>query len=216
MKCSRIDCGDGIIIRRVAILTAAMARISPSMTLWKRHQIRSVRMSTRPPDFLQIECCDATATDRLGAQIAKSVRDGSVIELNGQLGSGKTRLVRAICDALGIDTSHVNSPTFVLLQLYTDGRIPVAHFDTYRLGDVDEFIAIGAEEFTNSNDWLCLIEWGERVIECLPDDRLRINISATSADARNFDFTSTGPGSSALLQRIRETAEAVAGGIRPL
>jgi len=165
-------------------------------------------MSTRPPDFLQIECHDETATDRLGAQITESVRDGSVIELNGQLGSGKTRLVRAICDALGIDTSQVNSPTFVLLQLYTDGRIPVAHFDTYRLGDVDEFVAIGAEEFINNHDWLCLIEWGERVTECLPDDRLRIDISATSADARNFDFTSTGPRSSALLQRIRENAEA--------
>lgn len=150
-----------------------------------------------------IDCHDEAATDRLGACIAESVVEGMVVELNGQLGAGKTRLVRAICRSLGIDVNQVNSPTFVLLQLYTDGRIPVAHFDTYRLGDTDEFIAIGADEFTHSSDWLCLIEWAERVLECLPDDRLRIEISATSVDARHFVLSSTGNNSTALLQRIR-------------
>jgi tRNA threonylcarbamoyladenosine biosynthesis protein TsaE len=156
------------------------------------------------PESFAVDCRDEAATDRLGACIADSLVHGVVIELNGQLGSGKTRLVRAICAALGIDTTQVNSPTFVLLQLYTDGRIPVAHFDTYRLGDTDEFMAIGAEEFTSSSDWICLIEWGERVAVCLPDDRLRIDISATSADARHVVLTSTGGVSSALLQRIRQ------------
>ena len=156
---------------------------------------------------IDIDCCDEAATDRLGACIAESVVEGLVVELNGQLGSGKTRLVRAVCAALGIDTTHVNSPTFVLLQLYTDGRIPVAHFDTYRLGDIDEFMAIGADEFTNSSDWLCLIEWAERVAECLPEDRLRIDISATSADARHFVLSSTGSSSAALLQRIRQNTD---------
>ncbi len=161
-------------------------------------------MSTEPLDSLVIDCCDEAATDRLGVQIAESFDAGLVIELNGQLGAGKTRLVRAICHALRIETSQVNSPTFVLLQLYTDGRIPVAHFDTYRLSDVDEFLAIGADEFTTDSDWLCLIEWGERVTERLPADRLKIDISATSADARTVIFTSTGRASSAVLQRIRE------------
>lgn len=161
-------------------------------------------MSRTCGDSIRFDCPDEAATDRLGAQIAKSVVEGIVVELNGQLGAGKTRLVRAISDGLGIDTAQVNSPTFVLLQLYTDGRVPLAHFDTYRLGDADEFLAIGADEFTNSSDWLCLIEWGERVAEFLPDDRLRISISATSADARHVCITSTGSVSSALLQRIRE------------
>lgn len=164
-------------------------------------------MPTNRGDFLSIDCCDEAATDRLGACIARSVVDGMVVELNGQLGAGKTRLVRAICKALGIDTSHVSSPTFVLLQLYTDGRIPVAHFDTYRLGDTDEFLAIGADEFTNSSEWLCLIEWAERVAECLPADRLRIDISATSADARHVVLSSTGSTSATLLQRIRKNTE---------
>jgi len=152
---------------------------------------------------LSIDCDDEAATDRLGACIAESVVEGLVVELNGQLGAGKTRLVRAICESLGIDITQVNSPTFVLLQLYTDGRIPVAHFDTYRLGDTDEFMAIGADEFTNSSDWLCLIEWAERVVECLPDDRLRVDISATSVNARHFVLSSTGSKGTALLQRIR-------------
>ncbi|MBC7968482.1 MAG: tRNA (adenosine(37)-N6)-threonylcarbamoyltransferase complex ATPase subunit type 1 TsaE [Fuerstia sp.] len=163
-------------------------------------------MPTERSDSFSVDCHDEAATDRLGACIASSLVDGVVVELNGQLGAGKTRLVRAICKTLGVDTTHVNSPTFVLLQLYTDGRIPVAHFDTYRLGDIDEFLAIGADEFTNSNDWLCLIEWAERVAECLPDDRLRIDISATSADARHVVLSSTGSNSSALLRRIRQNA----------
>ena len=156
---------------------------------------------------LSIDCADEAATDRLGACIAESVVEGLVVELNGQLGAGKTRLVRAICESLGINITQVNSPTFVLLQLYTDGRIPVAHFDTYRLGDTDEFTAIGANEFTHSSDWLCLIEWAERVVDCLPDDRLQIDISATSVNARQFVLRSTGSHSTALLQRIRRNNE---------
>ena len=159
-------------------------------------------MSLPQNEKLVVTCCDESETDRLGASIAESITDGIVIELNGQLGAGKTRLVRAICGSLGIDTNKVNSPTFVLLQLYTDGRIPVAHFDTYRLGDIDEFLAIGADEFTQSGDWLCLIEWAERVNECLPADRLRINISATDADSRRFEFISFGPSSAAILRRM--------------
>ena len=163
-------------------------------------------MPAERSESFSVDCHDEDATDRLGACIANAIVDGVVVELNGQLGAGKTRLVRAICNALGVDTTHVNSPTFVLLQLYTDGRIPVAHFDTYRLGDLDEFLAIGADEFTNSSEWLCLIEWAERVAECLPQDRLRIDISATSADARHVVLSSTGTLSAALLRRIRQNA----------
>ncbi|MCA9009103.1 MAG: tRNA (adenosine(37)-N6)-threonylcarbamoyltransferase complex ATPase subunit type 1 TsaE [Planctomycetaceae bacterium] len=164
-------------------------------------------MSSERHNLLSLDCPDEAMTDWLGACIADVVVRGMVIELNGQLGAGKTRLVRAICGNLQIDTAQVNSPTFVLLQLYTDGRIPVAHFDTYRLADMDEFLAIGADDFMNSGEWLCLIEWAERVTECLPPDRLRIDISATNASARHFQITSTGQMSTALLQRIRENTQ---------
>lgn len=161
-------------------------------------------MSLPQNEKFAVTCSDESGTDRLGASIAESITDGIVIELNGQLGAGKTRLVRAICGSLGIDTNQVNSPTFVLLQLYTDGRIPVAHFDTYRLGEIDEFLAIGSDEFTHNSDWLCLIEWAERVNACLPADRLRIDISAIDADSRRFELSSAGPSSAKLLERIKE------------
>lgn len=168
-------------------------------------------MSLPQNEKLVVTCSDESGTDRLGAGIAASIVDGIVIELNGQLGAGKTRLVRAICGALGVDTTQVNSPTFVLLQLYTDGRIPVAHFDTYRLGDIDEFLAIGSDEFTQSTDWLCLIEWAERVHECLPADRLRIDISATDAESRRFELSSLGPSSVRLLRQIEENTARLRG-----
>lgn len=168
-------------------------------------------MSLPQNEIFTVTCSDESATEKLGAIIAESITDGIVIELNGQLGAGKTRLVRAICGSLGIDTNQVNSPTFVLLQLYTDGRIPVAHFDTYRLGDIEEFLAIGADEFTQSSNWLCLIEWAKRVSECLPTDRLRIEISATDADSRRFEFSGFGPSSARLLQRIQENESRLRG-----
>lgn len=183
---------------------AATVPTFPSMIRWKERKGQITCMTASLNSSFSIDCHDEAATDRLGGCIAASVDEGLVVELNGQLGAGKTRLVRAICEALGVDITQVNSPTFVLLQLYTDGRIPVAHFDTYRLGDTDEFMAIGADEFTSSSDWLCLIEWAARVAECLPEDRLRIDIYSSSANARNFVLSSNGRLSAGLLERIRQ------------
>lgn len=143
-------------------------------------------------------------TDRFGRLVAESLSGGLVIALNGQLGSGKTRFVRSLCSALEVDTRQVNSPTFVLMQLYTDGRIPVAHFDTYRIGDTDEFLAIGAEDYLFSDDWLSLIEWAERVAEILPADRLTVSIKPTSETSRRFVFSASGENSSLLLRRLRQ------------
>lgn len=141
-------------------------------------------------------------TDWLGAVVASQLHNGLTIALNGQLGSGKTRFTRALCGALGVDTSRVTSPTFVLMQLYTDGRLPVAHFDTYRVGDTDEFAAIGAEEYLNSKDWICLVEWADRVTGILPTDRLTIQIQHESPTSRSFDFSASGELSKAVLNGI--------------
>jgi tRNA threonylcarbamoyladenosine biosynthesis protein TsaE len=142
-------------------------------------------------------------TDRLGRTFAEVLDRGLTIALNGQLGSGKTRFTRALCDGLGIDVSAVNSPTFVIMQLYTDGRIPVAHFDTYRLGEVDEFVSIGADEYLLSQDWLCLVEWADRIAEVLPDDRVEINIHQVAECSRAFQFAGTGPESTQVVEVLR-------------
>ena len=154
-----------------------------------------------------ISCADEAATDRLGRQLAAALEAGVVVALNGQLGAGKTRLVRAICDGLGIDVTQVNSPTFVLLQLYADGRIPVAHFDTYRLGEPEEFLAIGAEEYVNAPDWISLVEWADRVEHLLPLDRLTIAIVAESETSRILTLTSSGQRSDDVLRRLRQTMD---------
>jgi tRNA threonylcarbamoyladenosine biosynthesis protein TsaE len=143
-------------------------------------------------------------TDHLGHALAAVLTHGLPVALNGQLGSGKTRFVRALCSGLGVDTAFVNSPTFVIMQLYTDGRIPVAHFDTYRLGDLDEFLSIGADEYLLSDEWLCLIEWADRISEALPDDHLEIRIQQVAETTRQFELQSTGPRSGRIVEALRK------------
>ena len=113
-----------------------------------------------------------------------------VVGLVGDLGAGKTRLVRAVAGELGVASELVNSPTFVLIHEYA-GRLPVFHFDTYRLRDEDEFLELGAEELFTA-DGVCLIEWADRVVDILPTDRLWIDISVTGTESRQFIITSSG------------------------
>jgi tRNA threonylcarbamoyladenosine biosynthesis protein TsaE len=81
-------------------------------------------------------------TERLGAVLAAELPPGTVVGLVGTLGAGKTRLVQAVATALGVTPGNVTSPTFVLVNEYRGGRMPVYHFDTYRLTDEDEFLAL--------------------------------------------------------------------------
>lgn len=106
-------------------------------------------------------------TDELGARIAKVLEPGDVVALVGTLGAGKTRLVQAIAVAVGNDPAGVTSPTFVLVNEYTAGRLPLYHFDVYRLKDDDEFLELGAEEYFDRSG-VTLIEWGDRVEHLLP------------------------------------------------
>jgi tRNA threonylcarbamoyladenosine biosynthesis protein TsaE len=154
-------------------------------------------------DVLQFRSQCETDTDRFSLALASALDCGLTIALNGQLGAGKTRLVRGLCVSLGVSQDRVSSPTFVLMQLYTDGRIPVAHFDTYRLGDPEEFLAIGADEYLNSGEWLCLVEWADRVAEILPDDRLTVRISHTGETERLMEVSASGPVSLAALSQLR-------------
>ncbi len=142
-------------------------------------------------------------TAHLATVLAGVVQPGLTLSLNGQLGAGKTCFVRALAVGLGVNELHVSSPTFVVLQQYVDGRIPLAHFDVYRLGDVDEFLGLGGAEYLDSEEWLCLVEWGERLGGVLPADRLELSISHTGETARSFRFTATGPVSASVLADLR-------------
>lgn len=149
----------------------------------RKQTVNSIRLISR----------SESETDRIAVSLSQALDSGLTIALNGLLGAGKTRFVRALCHGLDIDVSAVNSPTFVIMQLYTDGRLPVAHMDTYRLADTEEFLAIGAEEYLLSEDWVCVVEWADRIADVLPPDRIEIRIEQTAEFTRRFDFSATGP-----------------------
>lgn len=135
---------------------------------------------------------DERDTDRLGAALANSLPPGTVIALIGTLGAGKTRLVQAVAVAVGVPRSAVTSPTFVLVNEYTGGRVPIYHFDTYRLKDDDEFLNLGPDEYFDSNG-LAFVEWADRVAELLPTARLEITIEVTGETSREFHIAATSP-----------------------
>jgi tRNA threonylcarbamoyladenosine biosynthesis protein TsaE len=123
-------------------------------------------------------------TDRFGAALAAVLPPGTTIALCGTLGAGKTRLVQAIASACGVARGEVVSPTFVLCQRYQGDRT-IYHLDAYRLHDNDEFRELGPEEFFESGG-LTIIEWADKVADCLPDERIDIDIEATGNTARRF------------------------------
>jgi tRNA threonylcarbamoyladenosine biosynthesis protein TsaE len=116
---------------------------------------------------LEIYLTTEAETERLGQALAEVILPGVVIGLVGTLGAGKTRLVRAISEALGVDPGAIASPTFVLIHEY-QGRIPIYHFDAYRLADPDAFDALGASDYWANGEGLCLIEWADLVADRLP------------------------------------------------
>ena len=150
----------------------------------------------------QWETRDEDDTRRLGRALARSLPATATVALTGTLGSGKTRLVQAIAAGCHIDPAGVTSPTFVLCQPHHGDRT-IYHLDAYRVRSLDEFLELGVEEYFEGPG-ITLIEWAERVAECLPADHLEIQIEITSAQARIFDMQAHGPNASAVLDRLAQ------------
>lgn len=131
-------------------------------------------------------------TTRLGAAIASTVKPGTTIGLIGTLGAGKTFLVQAIAEASGINREDVSSPTFVMCQEY-HGTRDIFHMDAYRIRDDDEFLELGAEEYFDSTG-ITLVEWSDRVSDCMPADRLDIRVTIGNDDSRQFEIEAVGNG----------------------
>ncbi len=130
------------------------------------------------------ESNSAKDTFDFGAELGKKAVPGQVICLDGDLGTGKTVLTKGIAAGLGIDEPVV-SPTFTIVQIYEQGRIPLYHFDVYRIDDPDEMEEIGYREYFYGNG-LTIIEWSELIEDILPKDAMRIRISKDAG--KGFDY----------------------------
>lgn len=126
----------------------------------------------------------AEETRQLGQKLAEELRPGDVILLEGDLGAGKSELARGIAAGLGV-TETVTSPSFTILNVYQSGRIPLYHFDWYRLESPEELYELGMEEYLGG-DGIALVEWPGRCAEALPADFLLIEILPIGAESRSF------------------------------
>ncbi len=123
-------------------------------------------------------------TYKFGQELGEKVSPGSVIAMDGDLGAGKTLFTQGLAEGLGV-TELVNSPTFTILQIYESGRIPLYHFDVYRIEDPYEMEEVGFDDFIYG-DGVSVIEWSGQIKELLPKHYMSIRISRD--DAKGFDY----------------------------
>lgn len=141
------------------------------------------------------------ATERLGAALAAAIPAGTTVALIGTLGAGKTRLVQAFAAAHGVPRGEATSPTFVLVNEY-QGRLPIYHFDAYRLRDEDEFLELGPDEYFESAS-VTFVEWADRVESCLPRDYLEIRCEAVGETSRQFTVCGSTPAMRGVVEKVR-------------
>jgi tRNA threonylcarbamoyladenosine biosynthesis protein TsaE len=142
---------------------------------------------------------DLAATEAFGRRLGPLLFPGAVVALVGGMGAGKTHFVRAVAEGLCVrNPAAVTSPTFVLIQEYP-ARLPIYHFDAYRLNSVDDFVALGADEYFHG-DGVCLVEWADRVTDALPAERLELHFRVVSDREREVSGTATGEQYEALLR----------------
>ena len=125
-------------------------------------------------------------TIQIGICLGRQLKRGDVIAFTGNLAAGKTSLTKGIAESLGIE-EEVTSPTFTILSEY-EGRIPLYHFDLYRLSSFDDFLDLGGDEYM-SGDGVCVIEWSEKIFKHLPQKRIVININLLSDDKREITIS---------------------------
>ena len=131
-----------------------------------------------------MESSSPEETYAIGRRLGQLAEPGDIVTLSGDLGTGKTVFAKGFAEGLGI-ADDVTSPTFTIIKEYTDGRIPLAHFDAYRIADPDEMYAIGYEDYL-SGDFVCLIEWPEMIEELIPGDAIGVRLEKDLE--KGFDY----------------------------
>jgi tRNA threonylcarbamoyladenosine biosynthesis protein TsaE len=144
-----------------------------------------------------------TETESFGHAMGKSVAGGEVLALIGELGAGKTALVKGIATGLGASTDSVSSPTFILIHEY-QGRLPLVHVDLYRLRTETEAHHIGLPDYFTERS-IVAIEWADRFPGLLPPDRLELRLSHRTPESRALQVQAHGPHAQKLLVNMKET-----------
>lgn len=122
----------------------------------------------------QVRVRSEEETYQIGYELGRSLKPGSVVALTGDLGAGKTTLTKAIAKGLGVETV-LTSPTFLIVQEYREGRIPLFHFDLYRIGSEEDLDELGYYDYFYG-DGVSVVEWADRATSLLPPDSIRIHI----------------------------------------
>ena len=144
------------------------------------------------------------ATEAFGRIIGRSLAGGETLALSGELGAGKTALVRGIAAGLGTPSNQVTSPTFVLIHEY-EGRLPLIHVDLYRLRSEAEAEGIGLQEYFQGNI-VTAIEWADKFPELLPSDRFELTLQHNTPTTRTARMIAHGPRANTLLAAIKQAA----------
>jgi tRNA threonylcarbamoyladenosine biosynthesis protein TsaE len=147
---------------------------------------------------ISISTNNPSETEALGERLGRALQPGMVVALMGNLGAGKTTLTKGLAKGLGV-TDLIHSPTFNLIHEHK-GRVPVYHFDLYRLASMEQIEDLGYEDYFYGAG-VTVIEWPEKVLPLLPPDHLEVSI-AGEGDRRMFTFTATGPLSASALKNI--------------
>jgi tRNA threonylcarbamoyladenosine biosynthesis protein TsaE len=137
------------------------------------------------PILRPVESHSATETVEIGRRLAGQLKAGDVLALHGELGSGKTCLVKGIALGLGVK-QDVTSPTYTLIHEYHGGRLPLCHVDLYRLDSARQALAIGIEDCLQP-DGVTVIEWAEKIEALLPANTLHVRLTATGESSRRIE-----------------------------
>lgn len=137
---------------------------------------------------LTLDIPSLAALPAAAAQLRDAIGDHTILLFEGEMGAGKTTLIKALCASMGVQ-DDVSSPTFALVNEYRNGRNqPIYHFDFYRLDDPEDAVRMGALEYFDSG-YLCLIEWPSRVESLLPPHQLLLTLSVTGPTSRELTIT---------------------------
>ena len=167
------------------------------------------------PVAVHLDTRSARATSALGERLGRLLAPGDVVALVGDLGAGKTQLVRGACAGAGVRPEDVSSPSFAIVATYA-GRIPVHHADLYRIGDEDELYGTGFGDLVGG-DGALLVEWADRIPSALPDEKLTIRLSHDERrpEVRHVEIEGVGERHGGLARRLGRPGPGRGPGPRP-